>query len=180
MATMQQIEAAAAMFAAERAKLTTVVMAFKAAIEQVKRAHLEGLKKQVGDAKATHAELTALIAQSPELFQKPRSVVFHGVKLGYVKGKGKMEIEDEPKTIALIRKHFPDQAEVLISVEEHASKKALEQLAAADLKKLGVLVTDAGDVVFAKDTTAEVDKLVAAFLKDDSDEEGADSERRAA
>jgi len=98
--------------------------------------------------------------ESPELFAKPKSVVFQRREARLQKAKGKMVIEDEEKTLKLIRKHFPDQAEVLINTVESPAKKALEQLAVDDLKKLGVQVTGTVDVVFAKDTAAEVDKLV--------------------
>lgn len=171
MATMKEIEEKAKVFAEARAALGGVCAMFQRDIEATKARHLQALKVTVAIAKAKHAELGALIQASPELFTKPRSVVLHGVKLGYQKGKGKMVIEDEAKTIALIEKHFPEQAEVLISIVKTPAKKALERLSAADLKKIAVLVSDAGDVVFVKDTAAEVDKLVAAFLKDDVEDE---------
>ncbi len=183
MATMEQIEAAAKTFSERRRVLSEVCAGFQRDLEETKRRHLEALKLAVADAKAEHLALCTLIGQSPELFRKPRSVVLHGVKLGYAKGKGKMVIEDEEKTLRLIRRHFPDQADVLITTIERPAKKALELLAADDLKKLAVLLEGTGDVVFAKDTAAEVDKLVAAFLKDDVADEsdgGAEEQREAA
>lgn len=173
MATMQQIEVAAQVFSQKRRELSDVCVGFQRDIEATKARHLQALKLAVAEAKAQHASLCSLLQQSPELFTKPRSVVLHGVKLGYMKGKGKMVIEDEDKTIKLIRKHFADQAEVLINTTESPAKKALEQLSVDELKKLAVQVESTGDVVFAKDTAADVDKLVKAFLKDDTEEEDA-------
>lgn len=178
MATMTEIEAKAKVFSEARASLTAVCGVFKRDLEAVKAKHLQYLKASVAIAVSKHAELTAAIKESPDLFVKPRSVVLNGVKLGFQKGKGKMTIEDEDKTVALIEKHFPDQAEVLISIVKKPAKSALELLSAADLKKVGVVVSGTGDVVFAKDTAAEVDKLVAAFLKDDVDQDA--EEQRAA
>jgi hypothetical protein len=182
MATMQQIESKAEEFARARALLAGVCAAFQQELATVKARYIDSLKGHVSEAKARHAELGALLQESPELFVRPRSVVFHGIKLGYQKGKGKMVIEDEDKTIALIEKHFADQAEVLITITKKVAKKALEQLSAADLKKVAVLVTASGDEVFAKDASADVDKIVAAFLKDDVAEtsEAAPVEERAA
>lgn len=183
MATMQEIDTKAEEFSRARAALAGVCAAFQAELAAVKARHIDSLKARVSEAKARHAELGALLQASPELFVKPRSVVLHGIKLGYQKAKGKMVIEDEAKTIALIKKHFPEQAEVLITTSEAVAKKALEQLPAADLKKVAVLITDAGDVAFAKDAAADVDKLVAAFLKDDveaEDEPAAEPQREAA
>ena len=177
MATMTEIEAAARSFSEKRRTLSDVCAGFQRDLEETKRRHLEALKLAVAKAKSEHAALCSLIAASPELFKKPRSVVLHGVKLGFEKGKGKLTIEDALKTIRLIRKHFPEQADVLIKTDEKPVKKALAQLAVDDLKKLAVLVESTGDVVFAKDTAADVDKLVSAFLKDDvEDEEGGETD----
>jgi hypothetical protein len=176
MATMTEIETAAKTFSEKRGALSNVCAAFQRDLEATRRRHLEALKLAVAQAKGGHAALCSLIAASPELFTKPRSVVLHGVKLGYTKGKGKLTIEDDEKTVKLIRKHFPEQAEILIKTVEKPMKKALEELAVDDLKKLAVLVESTGDVVFAKDTAADVDKLVSAFLKDDVEERGETSE----
>jgi hypothetical protein len=97
--------------------------------------------------------------------------MFHGIKVGYKKGTGKIEWEDADQVVKLIKKHFPDQADVLIISSEKPAKDALAQLTAAELKKLGVLVEESGDVPFIKDTSSEVDKLVAAFLKDEATDE---------
>lgn len=178
MASIAAIESAAKDFSAARAALSDVCAALHADIEAVKRKHLAALKAAVATAKAKHAAAAALVAESPELFVKPRSFVFHGVKLGYQKEKGKLVIENEEKTVKLIKKHFADKADVLITTIEKPSKEALGQLTGDDLKKLGVIVTADGDVVFVKDTAAEVDKLVAAFLKDEP--AAAEPERKAA
>ena len=37
------------------------------------------------------ANLKAAIEQAPGLFVKPRTIVLHGLKLGYQKGKGKID-----------------------------------------------------------------------------------------
>lgn len=166
MATMNEIEVATGLFATKRAALAGVAAAYVHELESVRKRYLEQLRKTVGEAKAAHAQLGTLLQASPELFEKPRSVVFHGIKVGYVKEKGHMEIEDEAKTVLLIEKHFPEKADVLINVAKTPSKKALEQLPAADLKRLGVVITGDTDVCYAKDTAADVEKLVSAFLKD--------------
>ncbi|MDF1486722.1 hypothetical protein PY257_16355, partial [Ramlibacter sp. H39-3-26] len=49
-------------------------------------------------------------------------------------------------------------------------KDALAQLPAADLKKLGISITDAEDEVIVRAVDSEVDKLVDALLKQAGDE----------
>ena len=180
MATMAEIEKAAMTFSTARSALSAECSAFQQDLQAVRAAHSSALKDYVAVAKAAHAGLCELIATSPELFKRPRSVVLHGVKLGYQKGKGKLVIENEVKTIALIEKHFPDQAEVLVSTKKSVAKEAVSQLSVDELRKVAILVTSTGDVVFAKDTAAEVDKLVAAFLKDEGEDAAESEERQAA
>lgn len=167
MASIAAIETAAKDFSEARAALSAVCQSMLADIEVAKARHLEQLKAAVATAKAKHAAAGALLQESPELFIRPRSYVFHGVKLGYQKEKGELVIENEEKTVKLIKKHFPDKADLLITTVEKASKKALGQMTGDDLKKLGVEVAADTDVIFVKDTAADVDKLVAAFLKDE-------------
>lgn len=178
MASIAAIESAAKDFSDARAALSAVCQGLQTEIEAVKARHLQKLRVAVATAKSKHATAAALVQQSPELFVRPRSYVFHGVKLGYQKEKGKLVIENEDKTVKLIKKHFADKADVLITTIEKPSKDALGQLTGDDLKKLGVVVTADGDVVFVKDTAAEVDKLVNAFLKDEA--APAENERKAA
>ena len=46
----------------------------------------------------SYESLRALIEESPELFEKPRSVVLHGIKLGYQKGKGGIVWDDADRS----------------------------------------------------------------------------------
>ena len=69
-------------------------------------------------------------------------------------------------TIAKINQHF-DCPENYIRVFEVPNKEALAELSAADLKKIGVTLTDTGYVAVIKPVDGEVDKIVAALLKPD-------------
>lgn len=172
MASMEQIEVAAKKFSEARTALVLACSAMQVDLQGVKAKHIEKIKSAVAVAKSQHAEVAKLVQRSPGLFTKPRSVVLHGVKLGYEKAKGQLLIADPAKTIELIKKFFKPQKDILINTKETPVKKALSQLTADDLKKLAVEVTADGDVVFVKDQAAEVDKLVGAFLA----EEGAAAE----
>ncbi len=55
---------------------------------------------------------------------------------------------------------------MLIATSERPAKEALANLTAAELKKLGISVTDGGDAVFIKPADSAVDKMVDALLKD--------------
>lgn len=170
MANLTDIDRAARKYAEARDHLSAIVSTMNEGIETIKRDNIKRLKKAVADAAEQHANLKALIESAPASFVKPRSVVLHGIKLGYAKGKGKIEWEDADQVVRLIKKHFPEQADVLIATSEKPVKEALNGLTAAELKKLGISVTEGGDAVFIKPADSAVDKMVDALLKDATEE----------
>lgn len=68
--------------------------------------------------------------------------------------------------VRLIKKYFPDQADVLITTTEKPVKEALNGLTAAELKKLGISVINGDEAIFIKPADSAVDKLVDALLKE--------------
>ncbi len=151
-------------YAGNRSILVERVQKLNDEIEAAKRKLLPGIKSAVCAVKEFEAVLRDAVEKSPELFVKPRTIIFHGVKIGFEKGKGKIDLGEIGTVIKLIRKHFPDQADVLIKVKETPVKKALSLLSAADLKKLGITVIETGDVVIIKPADSDVDKIVNALL----------------
>ena len=74
--------------------------------------------------------------------------------------------------MALIKRRFPDHADTLIITTEVPSATGLQDLDAAELRKLGVTVEEAGEQVVVKPVETDVEKLVKLLLKgamDDSD-----------
>lgn len=170
MATLEQIETKAKAHAQAREKLSDIVTALQDGIDALKRNAMPRLKAAVNKAADTSDELLQLVNESPELFVKPKSVVFHGIRLGYQKEKGKIEFDDPDLVMKLIRKHLPDLAETLIATTEKPSKEALNNLTAEQLKKIGVKVTSDTDVVFIRAADSDVDKLVNALIKGATEE----------
>lgn len=170
MPTLAEIESRAQKYAVARDTLRGLVETLKEGMDALQKQHLPGIRKALNKAAEQEAELKALVEQAPGLFVKPKSVIFHGIKLGFQKGKGKIEWDDADRVVALIRKHFPEQADVLIATSERPAKDALAQLSVAELKKLGVSVTEAGEAVFVKPTDSAVDKMVESLMKAAADE----------
>ena len=170
MTTLSDIETRAKRFAESRERLAVIVSELTAGIEALKRAAMPELKRAINRASEYQDQLKSLIEAAPELFVKPKTVIFHGIKLGYQKGKGKIEWEDTDQVVRLIKKHFPEQADILISTTEKPAKDALNSLTAAELKKLGISVVEGGDAIFIKPTDSDVDKMVDALLKSATEE----------
>lgn len=135
------------------------------------RQKIPALKRRIAEVSAAREELKNAIEDSPELFQKPKTRAFDGVKVGYRKAKGKITVADVEKTITLIRKHLPEFAKALIVTKENVDKAALGNLKAKDMKRIGAELTDDTDEVVISTAASDIDKLVDALL--DGEEEDA-------
>jgi hypothetical protein len=164
---IQDIELLAKQFAGENETLTSVVQDMEFELDKVKRRFLPILRRHVVGAAAAKLALHTAVASAPELFERPKTVIFHGVKVGYRKGSGGIDWEDDAAVVARIEKLFPKaQAELLIKTTKKPIAKALEDLDVKDLKALGCRVGDTGEVVVIKLVDSEIEKAVAALLKD--------------
>jgi hypothetical protein len=162
-----EIEQITKEYSTERTKLADRIRFLEDEINTLKRKRLPGIKNAVQTVVEKQEDLKAALEESRPLFVKPKTIVFHGVKVGFQKSKGKLSWNDDAQVIKLIRKHFPDQEEVLIKKTEKPSKDALLNLSAENLKKIGVTISDTGDVAVIKSTDSEIDKFVEALLKED-------------
>ena len=168
--TLDVIEARARRFADAREKIASLVTELHAGMEALKRGTMPQLKRAIAQAAEHHDQLKAMIEASPELFAKPRTVTFHGIRLGYMKGKGGVAWDDAARVVKLIEKHFPEQLDVLCKTTRKPVKEAIGNLDVAELKKIGCSVVGSGDVVFIKAVDSAVDKMVDALLKDATEE----------
>lgn len=165
--TMQEIEKLTRRYADAREALLSVMGGLQEEIDAAKRRRLAKIRALVERMKARQEELAEALEQSRAAFQKPRTRVIHGVKIGLQKRPGRLEIVNEQRTIQRIRDEYPEEEGVLIRVTESVNKKALQDLQVGDLKKLGVHVEDAADKVVIRGAESDVDKLVAALLDED-------------
>jgi hypothetical protein len=165
MATMQQIEDLMEKLSAVRDALAGTALAMDEEQTELERKYAPRIRKLTVKFHEANAALSAAVAESPDLFVKPRSVLLHGIQAGFRKGTGKIEWEDGEDVCRLIRKHFPEHAELLIKTVESPVKSAMNELPTSDLKKIGVQVEDTGDVPFVKLADKEAAKLVRAILR---------------
>lgn len=177
---LEKIESLAKQHAADRAQLGDRMRSLQEEIDSCKRRRLPGIKAALSAAKDSRLRLHALISEAPGEFVKPRTRILHGIKLGFAKGRGVLRFSHRADlVIRLIRKHFPDKADVLIRTTEAPVKKALQQLPAVDLKKIGGAIQGTGDVVVIEPADSELDKLVDALLGEPNEQLGDDEEEAA-
>ena len=164
--TMDAIERQTKRYAEARSQLVELVAGLEADMSALKHAQLPAIRRAVHKAAEHHDALRALIDEAPGLFVKPKTVVLHGIKVGWQKGRGGIVWDDADAVVAAIQKHLPEQAEALIRWTAKPLKEALNQLDVATLKKLGCRIVDTGDEVLIKPVDGAVDKLVAALMAD--------------
>ena len=166
MATLGKIEEAAKGYSKSHAALSHLMQDLELELSTIKQAYLPDIKSALKVAKKDHSVLNDLIEGSDDQFVKPRTITLHGIKCGLKKEKGKLVIANAESTCKLIKKNMEDSADVYIKTEEKPIKKALENLDAKMLKKIGVQVTSDSDVVVIKSIDSEIEKMVDALLAD--------------
>ncbi|MES9873124.1 MAG: hypothetical protein ABW146_08430 [Candidatus Sedimenticola sp. 6PFRAG7] len=164
MTTLTDIERTAKHYANKRQILRERLDAYEDELRKIKLRHYKGIRAAQIAASQAEDRLHIAIESAPELFQKPKTHNLNGIRCGYQRSKGK--IETTAKTCDLIRKHLPDQADVLIKSTEAPISKALDQLSAAELKKIGAKVIPGKDRIHIKATDSDLDKLVDALMKE--------------
>ncbi len=160
-------------YALAQAELTRQVEQLQIDIEDLKRRRMQAIKKAQIETSMKKGQLAAAIERNPQLFEGPRTAVYHGIKVGLHKGKGTINFDDSARVIRLIRKHLPKQAKKLIRVEERPLKNALAELSAADLKRIGCSVSDSNDQIVIKhiDTEQDINDAIHALFADIDAEE---------
>lgn len=168
--TMNEIETRAEKLARANAEIANIAGAMQEAFDAIKRVELPKLRRAVEKAAQHHEALKAMIEASPELFEKPKTVTFHGIRMGYMKGKGGIAWDDTDAVVQAIMKYLPDQAEQLIRWTGKPLKEAINQLDVATLRKIGCRVVDTGESVLIKAVDSDFLKLAETLLKDATEE----------
>ena len=135
----------------------------------VKR-NLRGLRDAVARVSSAEDALRQAIEAGRHLFERPRTRAIDGVKVGYRKAKGKIEVADAENTVRLIRRKLPDLADTLIVTSERVDKQALGKLPAKDLAKIGVTLEDDTDQVVLALAETDTDRLVSILMEQYRDE----------
>lgn len=163
--TISEFEPLCANYDQSCTELEEMIAALESDLEAVKAKHLRGLKKQAAIVAAREAELTSAVENSPAQFEKPRTFVIHGCKIGFTSSTGSVEFEDGDHVTKLVEKHFPKRFDELIKTDYTPRKDALRNLPAGELAKLGCRIDGAGDLVLVKRVAGDVEKLINKLIE---------------
>lgn len=164
----QAIEIACQRYRAARDNLRLQATAVNDSLEDIKRQYLPMLRTTLSCVAEAEADLRDTVKDSPKtMWEKKRSRIIHGVKVGWSKSRGKVTFDDECKVVERIRKLLPkEQVELLIRVSESVHKPAVYDLQASDLRRLGISIADDCDQVVVKDIESELDRALEKLLAD--------------
>lgn len=161
---MSEIEIKAKAVADIRSSLAKTISILREGLKKVTDRHIDDMRDLSAQLGVAHQELLDLVKAHPELFEKPRSAAFHGITVGFSKGKGKMTYDSSEAVISLIEKKLPDRLDDLAPSSRSLSHKALEGLDAKALKSIGVSITDDGDKAYVKTPADDIDKFTASIV----------------
>ena len=173
MTDLKDIETLTREYADEYQELAADVEALESQIRALKKKALPGIKRAAERAAVAKEKLKAAIEAAPQLFEKPRTRLFHGVKVGLNKAVGTIEWSDADRVRTLIERHMPEKLDVLCKVTYRPLKAAIAQLPAADIKRIGCTIVETGDQVVVKIADSDIEKLVDALFKDEESERAA-------
>jgi phage host-nuclease inhibitor protein Gam len=162
--SIAQIEAACRAYDSECSTLEALVADLNDDLAAVRAKHLSKVKRQANVVARREAEVTNLVDQAPELFVKPKTMIFHGTKVGYSKSAGKLTTDDVEFVVAQIQRRFPEKFEELVRHTHELNKDALKRLPTADLSKIGCRIEGAGETVVVARTAGELEKLVEKMI----------------
>jgi prefoldin subunit 5 len=164
MARLAEIEAQAAAYRRDLDALLDEAASVDRKIRRIRAAHAASLREKANRAENAGAELERLVAESPQLFEKPRTQTFHGVTVGYQKGKATLAIADEAEAIRRIEEEMPDKAPELIKTEKKLQRGPLGKLRKAVLDMLGVRQEQAPDRVVVRPSESDGVKMAREML----------------
>ena len=171
---LTEIEELAKTLASARQAIADRVSTLHEELTLIRNRKLPGIKAAVAAAKEAESKLEQAILAAPELFRdpQPRTIVVHGLRVGFAKGRGKIEWADEATVIAKIEKLFAEeQVQLLVKVEKSVRKKALGALTTDELKRIGCTLRAAGDYVYIEGVADTIEKLINRLLQEDESAE---------
>jgi hypothetical protein len=164
--SLDHIEDLTRAYSRERAALADRIGDLETELTAIRRRRLRGIRSALARTQDAQAELQAAVAGAPELFVKPRTVTIDGIRVGIMKGKGKIAWDDDDQVCRLIDRHFAASADTLTRTTRKPVAAALKELNVAELKRIGCRVEETGDQVVVKPQDSELDKLVGRLLDD--------------
>ena len=167
MTGLNEIETITKEFSDANDALTGLKKELNSEIEEVRSKYFKKIKSSIEKIIAAKTELEQSIISNKHLFEKPRTMVFSGVRIGFQKSKDKITWDDDGRLISLIEKKIdPLAAKILVKTEKKPVKDAISKLDESELRKIGCKIEKGADKVLIKTLDTEIDKFVGSLVKE--------------
>lgn len=163
--TLMTVDTQAKYFADALSDLAIFVKAIDDSLRAVEEAYAKQLRQLEERFLERYTALKNEITAAPDAFVVRKSLVLHGIKVGFEKGKGKVEWDNEDRVVTLIRRNYTDvEAEALLRAKYSPDRLAISRLPAAEVKAIGCRIDDTGDRVIIRPIDSDAAKRVSARL----------------
>lgn len=162
--SLNDIERRTKLYAEAREDLAKLMSDLEEGIQALQRASLPAIKRAVARASEHHAKLDALLQQRPDLFVKPRTTIWHGIKIGYAKSKDSLDYDAET-VLKQIKLRLPLKKDGLIRIKEELVPEAIKLLTPEEKAKVGIRDVPGTDKTVIAPTDSAIEKAVTSLLK---------------
>lgn len=162
--TLVTIEQSCTKLASARSALNAKLVELQTEMDAARRRRIKNIRKAIAKVEELTQATRDLVAAAPDLFEKPKSTLLAGIKVGYQQSKPRLEIPDVDETLLRIQRLLPATAGTYIKTEESLIRAALAQLPAAMQKRLGVKVVEGEDEVIVRPQDTDVEVLCKTLL----------------
>lgn len=129
----------------------------------------EQYESDLGSALSTllkaKTKLEIRIQGSPELFEKPKTIVFDGVKFGLKKGPGVMNMPSDKVLLKRLKANHKDVFDNLPRDPKVPGKSFFKNWSVKALRALGIGISGAKDVVTIALVQSETEERIETLLK---------------
>lgn len=174
---LQPIEKLARRYGAARGKLSRAYARFERALQLLQDKHLPKIRAELDATANIKSELEVALLGARELFKEPRTLVLHGIRVGFMDGKpavklprGKQKIS---AVLAAIREQFTAEQIATLGLIERVAADVPSQAALLKLLEQGkspalpgVECTTGGERVFILPADHALDKVISKVLKE--------------
>lgn len=164
-ATMADLESTCRAIAQTNTDLAVKLADFQEELNALRRKHAPGVKAAQRQANTLWATLRTEVARMPASeFAKPRTRIFHGIKVGLQLSKKQLQLKhDDEETIRLLVEHFPQRVQELTTTTTALIRDALKSLQDAELALIGGSWRKQTDQVVATPVIDELKRLADAL-----------------
>jgi hypothetical protein len=181
MNALKEIERYCHDFRGHHDRLAAELQALEDKRRKLVRRRMPVIRIMVQELARAESRLSGAINAASGQFEKPRTQVFHGIRVGLQKGLRTLEWDSDTLVVALIREHLATKAAVLVvKPDEFPSKQALKSLSEDQLEKIGVSEIQGKDKTVIKPVDKELDRMMSALLKEMKEDLGADEQEAVA